>query len=293
MKADAQIDGFLRATLDLSWGKARALVETGKVFIDGTRVLDSAAHVRAGAKVVVDASAPKPRSHVPDDLIVFMDTHVIIVRKPAGISTVPFDDDEHGTLDELVRRVLPKSSNNGPRPSLGVVHRLDKETTGLVVFTRTWLAKESLASQFRAHTVRRRYLAIAHGDVGRRRIESRLVADRGDGLRGSTKLPNQGQLAVTHVEPLEKLEGATLIACTLETGRTHQIRIHLAELGHPIVGERVYIRDFRGPPLAASRVMLHATELGFVHPKAEREVHWEEPAPEDFRKTLARLRIKE
>ena len=95
---------------------------------------------------------------------------------------------------------------------------------------------------------------------------------------------------MTHVEPIEKLDGATLDLVTLETGRTHQIRIHLSEMGHPIVGERVYIRDYRGPTIPAPRIMLHATELGFIHPATERHVHWEEKPPKDFVETLERLR---
>jgi 23S rRNA pseudouridine1911/1915/1917 synthase len=284
-----RIDGFLRGALDLSWGKARALVEKGKVFVDGARILDSSATLRDGQSVEVNEHAPRPSSQVPDDLIVYVDAHVVVVRKPAGISTVPFDDDEKGTLDDLVRRAIEKKFPiKGSRPNLGVVHRLDKETSGLVVFTRTWLAKKSLSSQFRAHTTVRRYLAIAHGVVPKRTITSNIVPNRGDGLRGSGR--GEGQHAVTHVEPIEALNGATLLSVRLETGRTHQIRIHLSEMGHPILGERVYIRNFRAPPIRAPRVMLHATELGFVHPATERDVHWEEPAPKDFVETVERLR---
>jgi 23S rRNA pseudouridine1911/1915/1917 synthase len=181
------------------------------------------------------------------------------------------------------------------------VHRIDKETSGLVVFTRTWLAKQSLSQQFRFHTVRRVYLAIVHGAMSSQTIRSHLLQDRGDGLRGSIealrgkKKPplSQGQLAVTHVEVRERLAGATLIACRLETGRTHQIRIHLSEAGHPLVGERVYIRDFEkrgGEPIRAPRLMLHAAELGFDHPKTEREVRFESPLPKDVEETLSRLR---
>jgi 23S rRNA pseudouridine1911/1915/1917 synthase len=284
-----RIDGFLRGTLDLSWGKARALVEQGKVFVDGARILDSSAELREGQSVEINERAPRPRSEIPEDLIVYVDAHVVVVRKPAGISTVPFEENEKGTLDEIVRRAIEKKfPTKGSRPNLGVVHRLDKETSGLVVFTRTWLAKKSLSSQFRAHTTERRYLAIAHGVVPKRTITSNLVPNRGDGLRGSGR--GEGQRAVTHVEPIEKLNGATLVSVKLETGRTHQIRIHLSEMGHPILGERVYIRNFRSPIIPAPRVMLHATELGFVHPATERPVHWEEPPPKDFVEVLARLR---
>ena len=289
VSADGRIDGFLRGALDLSWGKARALVEQGKVFVDGARILDSSASIREGQSVEVNERAPRPSAEIPSDLIVYVDAHVVVVRKPAGVSTVPFEDKERGTLDELVRRALEKKfPSRGSRPNLGVVHRLDKETSGLVVFTRTWLGKKSLSAQFRAHTVERRYLAIAHGVVPKRTITSNLVPDRGDGLRGSGR--GEGQRAVTHVAPVEKLKGATLVECRLETGRTHQIRIHLAEMGHPVVGERVYIRNFREPLIPAPRIMLHAIELGFIHPATERRVHWEEPVPADFAETLARLR---
>jgi 23S rRNA pseudouridine1911/1915/1917 synthase len=289
VEAPARLDGFLRAALDLSWGKARALVERGKVFVDGERAKTSDAMLQVGSVVVVDETAPRLRADMPSGLIVYADAHVVVVRKPPGISTVPYEPGERGTLDELVTRALPHTMR-GPRPSLGVVHRLDKETSGLIVFTRSWLAKQSLASQFRAHTVLRKYLAIAHGDVPQRTVTSHLVADRGDGLRGSAKSGQHGQRAVTHLEPVERLRGATLVACRLETGRTHQIRIHLAELGHPVLGERVYVRDFDGASLPAPRVMLHAAELGFTHPKTERLVRWEDPAPEDFQAVLAKLR---
>jgi 23S rRNA pseudouridine1911/1915/1917 synthase len=218
------------------------------------------------------------------------------VNKPAGVSTIPYEEGERGTLDEWVRAWLARqASTKGSRPPLGVVHRLDKETSGLIVFTRSWLAKKSLTSQFRAHTVERRYLGIAHGRVTPRTIRSHLMVDRGDGLRGSLRGgrrggSDEGQLAVTHVEVLEELSGATLVACVLETGRTHQIRIHMSEAGHPLVGERVYVRGFSDPLLPAPRLMLHAARLGFEHPKTEAHVAWEQQPPRDFQETLARLR---
>jgi 23S rRNA pseudouridine1911/1915/1917 synthase len=294
VEVGGRLDGFLRGALGLSWGRARGLVEGGKVFVDGTRVLDTSATLQVGSVVTVNERAPRPAADVPDDLLVYADAHVVVVRKPPFVSTVPYEPGERGTLDELTAKALPHGRGHGPRPTLGIVHRLDKETSGLVVFTRSWLAKKSLSSQFRVHSVVRRYLAIAHGDVSRRTITSHIVPDRGDGIRGSTEHMRgahaAGQRSVTHVEPLEQLKGATLVACRLETGRTHQIRIHLAELGHPVIGERVYVRDFRATPLVAPRIMLHAAELGFVHPKTNRPVHWEEPPPADFVAMLARLR---
>ncbi len=314
--AGKPLDAVVRALFGLTWGEARSRIETGKVWVDGEARTNERTRVREGSTVAIRMSAPRPRAKertLDDAAIVYWDTHVVVVDKPAGVSTVPYEEGERGTLDERVRDWIGRHdgrTGGAPRPPLGVVHRLDKETSGLVVFTRTWLAKQSLSSQFRAHTAHRRYLAIVHdapapagASPGRAivagTIRSHLIADRGDGLRGSVEsLParskgrsEQGQRAVTHVEVLEHLAaGASLVACRLETGRTHQIRIHLSESGHPLVGERVYIRRFEGEVLGAPRMMLHAAELGFVHPATEEQVKWEIPPPQDFADTLVRLR---
>src|SRR5205807_826072 len=132
----------------------------------------------------------------------------------------------------------------------------------------------------------------AHGNVGSRTIRSCIAVDRGDGLRGSVRGSHAraAREAVTHVERLEPLAGATLVACRLETGRTHQIRIHLSEASHPVLGERVYSRGWRGSRLEAPRLMLHAVELGFVHPATQQAMRWEQPMPADMREVLDRLR---
>ena len=176
------------------------------------------------------------------------------------------------------------------RAPLGIVHRIDKETSGIVLFTRTLTAKRALKNQFRFHTVGRRYVAIAHGAVASATIASRLIKDRGDGRRGSTDDDELGREAITHVKLLEKLRGASLVECRLETGRTHQIRIHLAERGHPLVGERVYSKGYRGELLEAPRLMLHARELAFDHPQSGARLSFERPLPADMQAVLARLR---
>ena len=238
-----------RALRDLhpgsSWNDVRRLVRTGKVRLDGQVVMDPTTTVAEGAKVSIRMSSPRPQGagSVPRDAIVFTDSHVVVVRKPSGIATVPYED-ERDTLDRVVQGLLRKTARPGTSVApLGVVQRLDKETSGLIVFARTSAAKRGLQQQFREHTVHRRYLAIAHGALSGRNISrSTLVKDRGDGLRGSTSNPELGRDAVTHVRVLEALSGATLVECALETGRTHQIRIHLSEGGHPLVGENAYIR---------------------------------------------------
>jgi 23S rRNA pseudouridine1911/1915/1917 synthase len=280
-----------------SWGTARAWIAAGKVRVGGELVTEATARVRAGATVGLDEQARRPRGgQLADEDVVHVDAHLVVVAKPPGLSTVPYDDAETDTLDGRVREWLARHGKKGSRvgrPNLGVVHRLDKETSGLMVFTRTWLAKQRLALQFRKHTVHRRYLAIAHGDVPSSTIRSFLVENRGDGLRGSARgrpPPPDAREAVTHVERIESLGVATLVACRLETGRTHQIRIQLSEGGHPLVGERVYVRGWKGAAVEAPRLMLHAAELGFVHPATEREVRWEQPPPADMRTVIDRLR---
>jgi 23S rRNA pseudouridine1911/1915/1917 synthase len=295
---EGPVDRVVRSLFGTSWGKARGWIEGGKVRVGGALVTDTTARVHAGAEIAVDEAARKPHAQeLADGDVVFADTQVVVVVKPPGLSTIPYDDSETDTLDARVRAWLERKRlvPRGQRPTLGIVHRLDKETSGLVVFTRTWLAKQALSSQFRQHTVHRRYLAIAHGDVPARTLRSFFIENRGDGLRGSKrgpggKPPKDGREAVTHVTRIEPLAGATLVACRLETGRTHQIRIHLSESGNPLVGERVYVRGFRGPVIETPRLMLHAAELGFVHPATEAEVRWEQPTPADMLAVIARLK---
>jgi 23S rRNA pseudouridine1911/1915/1917 synthase len=292
--AGRRLDAALKALCGESWEKARQLIARGKVTLDG-RAAAADERVAAGMRIAVNRAAPGRSAREARAVeIVHLDGAVVVVDKPAGVSTVPYGDespeDQRHTLDALVRTALGKKLGSSGRPPLGVVQRLDKETSGLIVFARTLAAKRHLAQQLRVHSVHRVYLAIAHGTVRRATFRSRLVANRGDGLRGSTKNPKLGQEAITHVKALEALNGATLVACKLETGRTHQIRIHLSEAGHPLVGERVYVRGFAGPQIGASRMMLHAAELGFVHPSSEREMSFTREPPADFAECLARLR---
>ncbi|MBI2896855.1 MAG: RluA family pseudouridine synthase [Deltaproteobacteria bacterium] len=280
------------------WTRARELCSSGRVLVDGEVELDSARRLHAGSTVEVEPRGPRRRAGtLPPDAIVHSDAEVVVVRKPAGCMTVPFEPGEKDTLVDLTRAALRRGGGRYD-PQLGVVQRLDKDTTGLLVFTRTLAAKRELDRQFRRHSVERRYLAIAHGEVREATMDTLLVRDRGDGLRGSWGVfrpargrpPADARRAITHVSPIERLRGATLVSCRLETGRQHQIRIHLSESGHPLVGERVYVRAFEGPRIEAPRPMLHAEVLGFVHPRTGKAMRFQEPPPDDFREVLERLR---
>jgi 23S rRNA pseudouridine1911/1915/1917 synthase len=272
----------------LSWNRARRLLETGKIKLDGQVVTERERPVREGQSLEIVMNARAPRAELlADAAFVYVDTQVVVVEKPAGISSVPFDENERDALSQLVERKLADKGGRR-RASIGVVHRLDRETSGLLMFSRTLEALRELKNQFRQHTVRRRYWAVVEGAIESRTISSRLIADRGDGRRGSVNNPKLGQLATTHVRLIERLRGAALIECRLETGRTHQIRIHLAEAGHPLLGERVY-GPKRSQPLAAPRVLLHAFELGFTHPTSGRELIFGSEMPADMRRVLIDL----
>ena len=300
-----------------SWAVAERWIRNRRITVHGNICVDAARRLKTGEVVKfldVPAAAP-PGSE--DVKIVFLDDQVVVVEKPAGMTTTRHHEEAgwptrrrqlQPTLDELLPTVIghflkaggkyKKSSGakkerlhrSGPIRS---VHRIDRETSGLLVFARTVPAGRILAEQFRQHTTQRKYLALAVGRVGKGTIVSSLVRDRGDGRRGSAD-DGKGKHALTHVQPCEHFGNEyTLVQCRLETGRTHQIRIHLAESGHPICGERVYTAP-RGSTLKdqslAPRVALHAAELGFVHPVTGEEICFESPLPKDFKDVLKRLR---
>lgn len=291
-REDLTLARVVREALNgISWNKARELCRSGRVRLDDNVACDPELRVARGAEVRVDPTAPRQRRGVlPDEAIVHVDADVVVVNKPAGIMSVPFEEGDRDTLIDLTRAALRRKGTRGFDPELGIVHRIDIDTTGLLVFARNLNAKRVLSQQFRAHTVHRRYLALVHGSLIGQTYDSLLIRDRGDGLRGSWghfrrpkgKPPEDAQRAVTHARVLERLNGATLVECQLETGRQHQIRIHLSEGGCPLVGERVYIRDYQGTPLPAPRPMLHARELGFVHPRSEETLSFKLEPPEDF-----------
>jgi 23S rRNA pseudouridine1911/1915/1917 synthase len=283
-----------------SWNQVRRLIETRRVRIDGEPCLDPARRVKEGQLVEL-LPRPLAKPHQQESLVLrHLDHHLVVVEKPAGVSTVRHPTERNWTqrrkalsptLEDLVPPLIARRegrSRKGPLPRLRVVQRLDKETSGLVVFARSVDGERGLGRQFKAHTVTRRYLAIIPGYLPPQRIASFLVRDRGDGRRGSTTNPDLGKEAVTHVEVVERLNDYTVLSCRLETGRTHQIRIHLAEAGHPICGEKVY-QDTAQDTSGAPRLALHAAELGFMHPVGGALMHWTMPLPVDLQTFLDRL----
>ncbi len=295
----------LRSRLALSWSKAQRLIRERRVRLEDVPCLDGIRRVKRGQHV--DVQQPYERQHESPSgelVIRFADAHVVVVEKPPGLTTVRHPE-EAAEFGARARRYLPPTladllplrlgrNRSRRRPRLRAVHRLDKETSGLVVFARTVESERHLGRQFRAHTIERCYLAIVRGRAKKARIESYLVADRGDGRRGSTTEAGRGKRAVTHVRVVEELGDYTLVECRLETGRTHQVRIHLAEHGTPLCGERVYDRPLHGKPTPdksnAPRLALHAAGLGFKHPVTGKSMVWHSPLPKDLAAFVALLR---
>lgn len=274
-----------------SWNEVRRLCERGKVTVGGTVELDPARRLAGGETIELRAAARTPDAPMAEGFrLVFEDGHLVVIEKPQGISSVPYERKESGTALDLIREAWRRQKRPATATPLYTVHRIDKDTSGLLCFAKTRLAERGMHHVFQRHLADREYLACAHGAVASGRIESQLIADRGDGLRGSTRRREEGQRAVTHVEAVERLPDATFCRVRLETGRTHQIRIHLSERGNPLVGETVYIRDYLRPPLPADRLMLHAATLGFEHPVTGRPLSFRAEPPPDFTAILEGLR---
>jgi 23S rRNA pseudouridine1911/1915/1917 synthase len=292
-----------------SWTDVRKLIAARRVKVGDAICSDEARRLKENEVVVLlEHPKPLPRVAHPERLVVrHLDEHIVVVEKPAGVNTVrhpaelEWSEERREldpTLEDLTQWAIAHQLNRPAHtlPRLRIVHRLDKETSGLVVFARSVLAERELGLQFRKHTVVRRYLTVVPGLLSAQTIRSRLVEDRGDGRRGSTQLPGVGKEAITHVSVEERLPGYTLLSCRLETGRTHQIRIHLSEAGHPVCGDKVYVKRLNGSVFedksGAPRLALHATELGFTHPATGAQLHWSMPLPGDLVKFIEGLRGK-
>jgi len=222
--------------------------------------------VRAGQAIEVNVGGALDRGPRPAPAIVHTDDHIIVADKPAGLVTAPTPESDRGDLlDQLAQR----------HGEVYLVHRIDLPTSGLLVFARTREANRRLGDAFAAHDVDREYLAVAIGAVAAQTIDR----------------PIEGRRAVTHVEPVEALAGATLVRVRLETGRTHQIRIHLAGAGHPVAGDAQHggevSRTFVPRP---PRLALHAAVLGFTHPATGERVRFVSELPADLASWIARLR---
>jgi 23S rRNA pseudouridine1911/1915/1917 synthase len=280
---------------ELSYTRAKRAVEEGQVTVDGERVADAGAWVHASQQVRWDRNAERERSveSAPVELL-HVDADVVVAAKPAGLLTQPTPAREKDTLLGRVSSALARRKAAGSgRPFVSVVHRLDKETSGLVAFAVSRRGLESLQRQLADHSMERIYEALVAGDLERDAgtFDRALVGDGTHRRRWVARHGEQGKPAITHWEVVQRFGVATRVRVRLETGRTHQIRIHFAAAGHPVIGEKVYwpIR-MEESEIEAPRQMLHAGEIVFAHPATGKRVRVAWPPPADFAEAIRPLK---
>ena len=287
----------------LSRERVKSLIKGGRVaHAGGTILWDPSAKAAAPATLEVRVPAAAPAHNVAQDMgliIAFEDEHLIVVDKPAGMVVHPAAGNLDGTMvNALLHHCAGQLSGIGGVARPGIVHRIDKDTSGLIVAAKHDRAHEGLAKQFAAHSIDRRYIAIATGrpvpangtvdaELGRSTTNRKKMAVVGEG---------RGKRAVTHYRTIEPLAGATLVECRLETGRTHQVRVHMMHIGHPLVGDPVYGRAKK--PLSEVlkarnfvRQALHAAHLGFIHPVTGNNIALDSEIPPDMRELIDELRV--
>lgn len=282
----------------LSRERLKALVSAGAVEVDGRQERDPARKMKGGEAVSVAIPEARPSEAVGQDIpidIVFEDEHLLVVDKPAGLVVHPAAGNLDGTLvNALLHHCAGRLSGIGGVARPGIVHRIDKDTSGLLVVAKTDRAHAGLAAQFQKHTIGRRYQAVVSGlptpPAGR--IETHL--DRSDGNRQKISVVQapRGRHAITHFRVVKPLNKAALVECRLETGRTHQVRVHMAHIGHPLVGDPVYGQGRLADvcrALGFRRQALHAARLDFEHPITREILAFESPTPPDIQQLLIAL----
>ena len=287
----------------LSRARIQALLAEGAIMCANGRALSSAsAKVDVAQSLTITLPPPEPAIALPQDMplvIAYEDEHLIVVDKPAGMVVHPANGNPDGTLvNALLHHCAGQLSGIGGVARPGIVHRIDKDTSGLIVVAKSDAAHEGLAKQFFDHSIDRVYLAIVNGQPlpPSGSVDAPLARSSHDRKKIAVVADGRGKRAVTHFRSVEPLRGATLIECKLETGRTHQVRVHMAHIGHSLLGDPVY---GRARPSIASvlksngfvRQALHATRLGFIHPVQGHGVTFDSPLPKDMQDLLTQLRV--
>lgn len=303
-QAGWRLDRALAAALPaLSRERLKALISSGGVLNDvGLAVRDPAAKAQAGAAYAVHVPEPRPAHNEAQDIaleIVFEDEHLLIVDKPAGMVVHPAAGNFDGTLvNALLHHCAGRLSGIGGVARPGIVHRIDKGTSGLLVVAKTDIAHEGLSAQFARHSIDRRYHAIVAGvpNPASGSVDAPLARSSANRQKMAIVAAGRGKRAVTHYRLLTPLRAASLVECRLETGRTHQVRVHMASLGHPLLGDPAYGRTRTEHRevlnnIGFQRQALHAAELGFVHPISGEKLSFKSAAPSDMQELFMALSV--
>ena len=297
-----RIDKALAEATDLSRARVQTLIADGVVKVGGKAAVSASAKVMQGDEFRVDLPVVASPEARPQDIpldIAFEDEHLVVVNKPAGMVVHPAAGNPDGTLvNALLHHCRGQLSGISGVARPGIVHRIDKDTSGLLVVAKSDAAHEGLAAQFAEHTVHRRYLALTGGtpNPAEGTIDARI--GRSDANRKKMavleKNSSRGKHAVTHYRVLDRFPHAALIECRLETGRTHQVRVHCASIGHALLGDQSYGRTPKPlksllARLGFARQALHAAELGFLHPISGEFVSFSAPVPNDMQELIDEL----
>jgi 23S rRNA pseudouridine1911/1915/1917 synthase len=298
-----RLDRALAASLPtLSRERLKGLIRSGALEGKSGAVRDPAIKVKGDEELRLAVPEPAPAHNVPQDIpltIPFEDEHLLVVDKPAGLVVHPAAGNPDGTLvNALLHHCGGSLSGIGGVARPGIVHRIDKDTSGLLVVAKTDVAHEGLARQFAAHSVDRRYLAIVTGvpKASDGVVDAPLARSATNRKKIAIVRGDRGKRAVTHWKRLGVLADAALVECRLETGRTHQVRVHMASMGHPLIGDPVYGRSggTHGKLLKElnfARQALHAAELGFTHPVTKRRLSFESRMPPDMQELMRALGV--
>jgi len=298
-----RLDRALAAAVPtLSRERLKTLIRTGAVEVSGKPIRDPATKVRGEEAFRVAVPEPEPSHNAPQDIpltIVFEDEHLLVVDKPAGLVVHPAAGNLDGTLvNALLHHCGGSLSGIGGVARPGIVHRIDKDTSGLLLVAKTDVAHEGLARQFAAHSIDRRYLAILSGvpKAKEGKIDAPLARSATNRKKIAIVEGPRGKRAVTRWKRLDVLRDSALVECRLETGRTHQVRVHMASIGHPLLGDPVYGRSGKThgkllKDLNFDRQALHAAELGFIHPVTKHRLSFASPMPPDMQQLFNALGV--
>lgn len=286
----------------LSRERLKALIRSGAVEAGGVAVRDPALKVRGEEALRIAIPEPAPAHNEPQDIplkVIFEDEHLLVVDKAAGLVVHPAAGNFDGTLvNALLHHCGGSLSGIGGVARPGIVHRIDKDTSGLLVVAKTDVAHEGLAKQFAAHSIDRRYLAIVNGvpKATEGTIDAHLARSPANRKKIAIVEGKRGKRAVTHWRRLNILDDAALVECRLETGRTHQVRVHMASIGHPLLGDPVYGRSSKTHgktlrELQFHRQALHAATLGFTHPVTKLRLSFSSPMPPDMQELFNALGV--
>ena len=286
----------------LSRERLKTLIRTGAVEVAGRPLRDPAAKVRGDELFLLAVPDPEPAPNEPQDIplrVIFEDDHLLVVDKPAGLVVHPAAGNRDGTLvNALLHHCDGSLSGIGGVARPGIVHRIDKDTSGLLVVAKTDVAHEGLARQFAAHSIDRRYLAIVNGvpKPSEGTVDAPLARSAANRKKIAIVEGGRGKRAVTHWRRIQALRDAALVECRLETGRTHQVRVHMASIGHPLVGDPVYGRSGKThgkilKELQFHRQALHAAELSFTHPVTKRRLSFASAMPPDMQELFEALGV--